>query len=93
MSDERCVKVRITGRVQGVGFRYWALEKAASLGLRGWVRNEPDGSVRALLAGPDDIVGEMLTLLWKGPAGSAVESVASVPADLADAPRDFRIAR
>lgn len=39
------VLVHVTGRVQGVGFRYWTLEEAVRLGIKGWVRNEPDGSV------------------------------------------------
>jgi acylphosphatase len=90
---ERCVTAHVTGRVQGVGFRYWTMEEAARLGLCGWVRNEPDGSVRALLAGPDAIVEEMLALLWKGPAGSAVKGVVSAPASLGDAPPNFRITR
>ncbi len=48
--------VRIRGRVQGVGFRYWTRDEAWELGLSGWVRNEPDGSVRLQLQGePPDI--------------------------------------
>ena len=46
------VRVRITGRVQGVYFRGWTRDEAARLGLDGWVRNEADGSVTALIAGP-----------------------------------------
>ena len=54
MSEEGEAKVRVTikGRVQGVGFRYWICGEARRLGLRGWVRNRPDGAVEALFAGP-----------------------------------------
>ena len=50
MSDDpKAVQVRITGIVQGVGFRDWTRHEAMGLGLTGWVRNEADGSVAALL--------------------------------------------
>jgi acylphosphatase len=45
------VRVRITGRVQGVCYRSWTVEYATSLGLSGWVRNRIDGSVEAILYG------------------------------------------
>jgi len=44
--DRKAVLVRITGRVQGVGFRVWTRQQAQRLGLTGWVCNEDDGSVR-----------------------------------------------
>ena len=50
----RSARLRITGRVQGVGYRVWALRMASRLGLRGWVRNRSDGSVEALVIGEDD---------------------------------------
>ncbi len=89
----RAVEVRVTGRVQGVGFRYWTRQEAERLGLSGWVRNEPDGSVAALLAGPDDAVAAMLDRLRQGPQGAAVADVAATPTRPADAPQDFRIVR
>ena len=49
--DRRAVKVRITGHVQGVYYRGWTQSEATRLGLAGWVQNEPDQSVSALLAG------------------------------------------
>jgi len=45
MPPEKTVRLHITGRVQAVGYRLWATRTAASLGLRGWVRNRADGSV------------------------------------------------
>jgi acylphosphatase len=73
--DRRSVRVVIEGRVQGVGFRYWAERVARELGLAGWVRNRRDGSVEALFAGPPDDVSEMLDRCREGPASAAVTSV------------------
>ena len=64
--------VRITGKVQGVSFRVWTRIEAEKLGLNGWVRNEDDGSVRALIVGSDAAVAAMLKRLWEGPRGAAV---------------------
>ncbi|MHA6684916.1 acylphosphatase [Mesorhizobium sp. A556] len=88
----RAYKVHITGRVQGVSFRFWAREEAERLGLKGWVRNEPDGSVAALVAGPDGAVTLMLERFWQGPAGAVVADVRTEAADSTDAPTGFRIA-
>jgi acylphosphatase len=82
--------VSVTGRVQGVGYRMWAEREAQALGLRGWVRNEPDGSVAALVGGPEEAVAKMLDLFRSGPRSATVTGVASRPADLADLPQDFR---
>ena len=76
-------KARVTGRVQGVGFRAWVQARAQRLGLRGWVRNETDGSVAALISGERDQVAQMLKDLRDGPIGS---SVSEVTADDAEAP-------
>ncbi len=46
----RTVRLRITGKVQGIGYRAWVIDSAETLGLRGWVRNRLDGSVEALIA-------------------------------------------
>ena len=82
--------VSIRGRVQGVGFRYWAEDQALALGLRGWVRNEADGSVTALIAGPDDAVARMIDLFRTGPQSAAVTSVTSQPAHAEGLPAGFR---
>ena len=67
--------VRITGRVQGVGFRAAAVRQAHMLGVAGWVRNADDGSVQAMLQGDTDKVDLMLSWLHKGPPGSRVDEV------------------
>ena len=56
----RAVTATITGRVQGVGYRYSAARRARELKLAGWVRNTEDGSVEALLIGEDASVAKML---------------------------------
>lgn len=75
MTRDRCLSVRITGRVQGVWFRGWTRREARRLGLRGWVRNEPDGSVLALIAGPDDALSDMVKAMHRGPRHARVERV------------------
>jgi acylphosphatase len=73
------VRLRITGRVQGVGYRLWATRIAASLGLRGWVRNRPDGSVEALVTGAPNDVAAMVEASRKGPIGACVAEMTAVP--------------
>jgi acylphosphatase len=67
--------LRITGRVQGVGFREAMVERANQLGVRGWVRNRSDGSVEAVIAGEEAQVRAMVDWAHRGPAGAQVESV------------------
>ncbi len=73
------VRVRIEGRVQGVGFRYWLIERAGGLGLDGWVRNRRDGAVEAVFAGPADAVAEMVLHCHDGPAFARVACVHEQP--------------
>ncbi len=86
----RSVRVRITGRVQGVGYRYWTEAVAADLGLAGWVRNRRDGSVEALFAGPADAVDEMLARCRDGPRSAAVAAV-EILEEGAAAPAGFQV--
>ena len=68
--------VRVTGRVQGVNFRHFVKEAADSLRVRGWVRNEPDGSVLAVLQSPETRLLEMvIEQLHEGPPAAQVEQV------------------
>ena len=68
-----CKRLVISGRVQGVGFRVWMVEKAQALGLSGWVRNRIDGSVEALVAGDIAAVEELLRLCRRGPRMAEVD--------------------
>ncbi|MBV8730203.1 MAG: acylphosphatase [Acidobacteriia bacterium] len=65
----------IRGRVQGVGFRYFAQRAASGLGLTGYVRNLDDGSVEAYAAGPPDELSRFAALLQSGPRCALVHSV------------------
>lgn len=69
------LRVRIEGRVQGVGFRYAAYRQANVLGLTGWVRNGDDGDVEALFEGPKDDLERMLAWCRRGPAYADVRQI------------------
>ena len=71
----RAVHLRVTGRVQGVGYRAWAIETASRLGLRGWVRNRSDGTVEALVIGAEDEVAAMIEACREGPFAARVTEV------------------
>jgi acylphosphatase len=73
-------QVRISGRVQGVGYRAWVEHRARSHGLEGWVRNRHDGSVEALFSGPADAVADMIARCRRGPSSARVEAVQEEPA-------------
>ncbi|MEZ5071700.1 MAG: acylphosphatase [Bacteroidales bacterium] len=72
---EAQLALRITGRVQGVGYRYAARDKARALGLKGWVRNRPDGSVEAVVEGPPADCNAFVRWCKEGPGYSWVERV------------------
>jgi len=65
----------VTGRVQGVGYRFFAERAALELGIRGSVRNLPDGSVEAVAQGEEDAIARFLERLRRGPLGSRVDRV------------------
>ena len=65
----------VTGRVQGVGFRFYMQRKAHELGLTGWVRNCRDGSVEAVVQGPAGAVETMIGWARRGPPSAVVADV------------------
>jgi acylphosphatase len=69
-------RVLISGRVQGVGFRFFVEARAAAEGVHGWVRNLADGRVEALLEGEQESVDRVQSALWRGPSGAQVADVA-----------------
>ena len=75
MAAQETVRLRVTGKVQGVGYRLWAMRTAAHLGLRGWVRNRMDGSVEAMVTGDPDSVAAMTEACRAGPRGARVTDV------------------
>ena len=82
-------RLTISGRVQGVGYRDWAMTTALRLGLAGWVRNCTDGSVEALVVGDDQAVGEMIDACRRGPTMARVDNVDIEPVDLDILPQGF----
>lgn len=73
--SEAVVRAIVKGRVQGVGFREWTCREADALGLWGWVRNRPDGSVELMAAGPEDQVQALLDRCREGPSSASVTEV------------------
>ncbi len=81
-------RFEVFGRVQGVGYRFFVWRRASELGLRGWVRNRPDGSVEVLAGGEPELLDELGQQLARGPRWARVDrlevseaEVASVPAE------------
>ncbi len=75
MTNPRRVELHVLGRVQGVYYRANARDEARARGLTGWVRNEPDGSVRAVVEGPADQVEAFITWARRGPPSARVDQV------------------
>lgn len=70
------VYIKIKGRVQGIGFRYWAINKAREIGgISGWVHNAADGSVEILMRGEERDIDEMILACHQGPSLARVDSV------------------
>jgi acylphosphatase len=68
----KSVRLTITGRVQGVGYRNWAERTAAGLDLRGWVRNRSDGSVELQASGEDKAISALIEACRRGPRAAIV---------------------
>jgi len=82
-------RLTIKGRVQGVGYRDWAMTTGRRLGLAGWVRNLRDGAVEALIVGDETAVGTMIEACRKGPAMARVDAIDIEPVDLDILPSGF----
>lgn len=74
------IHLEIHGRVQGVGFRWYVVEKARELGLAGWVKNRPDGKVELAAAGTRDALDKLNAAVRSGPRGALIEEVRVLPA-------------
>lgn len=80
-TDRTAVRLIVRGRVQGVSYRWWAMRRAAALGLDGWVRNRLDGSVEMLVIGAPEGIDAMAAASWQGPSAARVTTVARAAAD------------
>ena len=69
------VNIKITGKVQGVGFRYFVLRQAQELGITGWVSNKPNGHVEALAQGDKEDLDQFIAKVKQGPAFSRVDDL------------------
>ena len=88
------VRLLVSGRVQGVGFRWFVREAARRHRLAGWVRNRPDGSVELEVSGEDGAYGQFLDALREGPPGARVDDVRELTSSHAEAlPQPFTIIR
>lgn len=75
-------RYRVRGQVQGVGFRNFVMQNASALGVRGWVRNDDDGSVEVFAVGSPEQLSELAGYLWKGPRWAEVRGVDELEAAL-----------
>ena len=74
------VYLKIEGRVQGIGYRRWAVSKALEIGgISGWVRNEDDGSVEIFMNGNDDNINKMIESCYRGPLFARVDKISFLP--------------
>lgn len=85
------LEARVVGRVQGVGYRFFARRQASLLGLRGHVRNAPDGSVEIVAVGERPALERFVTELERGPLGAYVERVETYWSEGDDALGGFEI--
>lgn len=76
------VHLLVSGRVQGVGFRWFVRVAARRLRLSGWVRNRPDGSVEIAADGSPDRLDQLKADLWRGPDGAVVSEVADLETEV-----------
>ncbi|MGQ9496404.1 MAG: acylphosphatase [Thermoanaerobaculaceae bacterium] len=79
--ERKSYRYLISGRVQGVGFRYFVFREAQALGLVGFVRNLRDGRVEVVAAGPEGKLARLEALLWRGPMMANVKMVEIEPTD------------
>ena len=79
----------VTGRVQGVGFRYFTRDAAIREGVTGWVRNLPDGAVEAYIEGESEAVTRVERAIRRGPPAARVETVQADAEEPSGAYSDF----
>ncbi len=78
------IHLEVRGRVQGVGFRWYVVDKARELKLSGWVKNRGDGNVEIAAAGDAEALARLEAAITAGPPGARVEEVRRLAAPMAD---------
>lgn len=91
MGNHKAITATVTGRVQGVGYRYSAARVAEELGLVGWVRNAPHGSVETRAQGDERVLEQFVEFLRRGPRSARVRSVDVRPAEPDPSLRGFTV--
>ncbi len=91
MNNPVRVQVLVSGRVQGVNYRWFVVDKAESLGLAGWVRNLDDGRVEAEIEGESDVVNQLLDAMKTGPRTANVTDLAVTPLKYEGRGKEFRV--
>ncbi len=88
---DTAIEFRVTGRVQGVGFRAFVHKSATQLGLSGWVKNESDGSVVGLAEGDYGLLQELIKQVRMGNRWSSVEGIEEHPRQFSGGYKNFEI--
>lgn len=83
------IHVRMSGKVQRVGFRQWIVDEATKRGLRGWVRNRSDNMVEAVISGEMNTVRAMVKTCYQGPSKAEVRQVVQFPGEFRPTDDDF----
>ena len=91
MTSFKTLKIKITGQVQGVFFRFAAKELADEMGLKGWARNEPENNVSVTIQGPPEFVDDFLKWCHQGPSHARVDHVEVVEEPDAEIYENFEI--
>lgn len=75
MTNPDCFEIIVTGRVQGVGYRHFALQRALDLGITGWVKNQADNSVLIMAQADEEVIRTFIDFLYLGPTRSRVVQI------------------
>lgn len=84
-------EIIVSGRVQGVGYRYFVHQKAIEMGLNGWVRNHVDGSVIVMVQGEDPVINTFIDFLQIGPVRARVDRITKIKMDILSEFDSFRV--
>ncbi|WP_346854793.1 acylphosphatase [uncultured Draconibacterium sp.] len=84
-------EIKVTGRVQGVGFRYYTQKQAKLFELKGWVKNTVDNGVLVMVQGEETVIKTFIDYLWIGPTLSQVRNITQVKMQVVEEFADFQV--